>query len=221
MRTGRSPPCAAPDKRLPARSDSLEADARTAAADDWTAGAPDAAAAMPVHPNTTAGVPHVERPRHAEAAGLGETRSMPGLPAGAGTECAGMDDYPLLNLFWTMLWFFLWIMWLFLLFKVIGDIFRDHSLNGWAKAGWLILCIVLPYLGVLIYVIARGKSMGERDVKRAKESEAAFQDYIRKTAGPQDGTGTAAHELARLAELKDKGAITPEEFEKAKAKVLA
>ncbi|MFE6857026.1 SHOCT domain-containing protein, partial [Streptomyces sp. NPDC057674] len=80
-----------------------------------------------------------------------------------------MDDYPLLNLFWTMLWFFLWIMWLFLLFKVIGDIFRDHSLNGWAKAGWLILCIVLPYLGVLIYVIARGKSMGERDVKRAKE----------------------------------------------------
>ncbi|MCD2462392.1 MULTISPECIES: SHOCT domain-containing protein [unclassified Streptomyces] len=132
-----------------------------------------------------------------------------------------MDDYPLLNLFWTMLWFFLWIMWLFLLFKVIGDIFRDHSLNGWAKAGWLILCIVLPYLGVLIYVIARGKSMGERDVKRAKESEAAFQDYIRKTAGPQEGSGGAAHELARLAELKDKGAITPEEFEKAKAKVLA
>ncbi|MFF5922257.1 SHOCT domain-containing protein [Streptomyces flavochromogenes] len=133
-----------------------------------------------------------------------------------------MDDYPLLNLFWTMLWFFLWIMWLFLLFKVIGDIFRDHSLNGWAKAGWLIFCIVLPYLGVLIYVIARGKGMGERDVKRAKESEAAFQDYIRKTAGPQEGGGGgAAHELARLAELKDKGAITPEEFEKAKAKVLA
>ncbi|WP_306327186.1 SHOCT domain-containing protein [Streptomyces venezuelae] len=137
-----------------------------------------------------------------------------------------MDDYPLLNLFWTMLWFFLWIMWLFLLFKVITDIFRDHSLNGWAKAGWLIFCIVLPYLGVLVYVIARGRSMGERDAKQAKESEAAFQAYIRKAAGTPGagggaGGGSATDELARLAELKDKGAITPEEFEKAKAKVLA
>ncbi|MEU7297556.1 SHOCT domain-containing protein [Streptomyces exfoliatus] len=132
-----------------------------------------------------------------------------------------MDDYPLLNLFWTMLWFFLWIMWLFLLFKVVTDIFRDQSLNGWAKAGWLIFCIVLPYLGVLVYVIARGKSMGERDVKRARESEAAFQEYIRRTAGPQGGAAGAADELTRLADLKEKGAITPEEFEKAKAKVLA
>ncbi|WP_318210298.1 MULTISPECIES: SHOCT domain-containing protein [unclassified Streptomyces] len=131
-----------------------------------------------------------------------------------------MDDYPLLNLFWTMLWFFLWIMWLFLLFKVISDIFRDQSLNGWAKAGWLLFCIVLPYLGVLVYVIARGKSMGERDMKRARESEAALQDYIRRTAA-KEGGGSATDELARLAELKDKGAITPEEFEKAKAKVLA
>ncbi|APE25873.1 MULTISPECIES: SHOCT domain-containing protein [Streptomyces] len=137
-----------------------------------------------------------------------------------------MDDYPLLNLFWTMLWFFLWIMWLFLLFKVVTDIFRDHSLNGWAKAGWLIFCIVLPYLGVLVYVIARGRSMGERDAKQAKENEAAFQAYIRNAAGTPGagggaGGGSATDELARLAELKDKGAITPEEFEKAKAKVLS
>ncbi|WP_435972526.1 SHOCT domain-containing protein [Streptomyces sp. Qhu_M48] len=134
-----------------------------------------------------------------------------------------MDDYPLLNVFWTMLWFFLWIMWLFLLFKVITDIFRDHDMNGWAKAGWLIFCILLPYLGVLVYVIARGKGMSARDVKQAKASEAAFQDYIRKTAGTQGagGGGSSTDELARLAELKDKGAITPEEFEKAKAKVLA
>ncbi|MCZ0982685.1 SHOCT domain-containing protein [Streptomyces diastatochromogenes] len=131
-----------------------------------------------------------------------------------------MDDYPLLNLFWTMLWFFLWIMWLFLLFKVVTDIFRDHSLSGWAKAGWLIFCIVLPYLGVLVYVIARGKGMGERDAKQAKASEAAFQDYIRKAAGTQGG-GSATDELARLADLKEKGAITAEEFEKAKAKVLS
>ncbi|MFE0641988.1 SHOCT domain-containing protein [Streptomyces sp. NPDC058877] len=130
-----------------------------------------------------------------------------------------MDDYPLLNLFWTMLWFFIWIMWLFLLFKVITDIFRDDSLSGWGKAGWLIFCIVLPYLGVLVYVIARGKSMGQRDAKRAKESEAAFQEYIRKAAAPQGGSAT--DELARLADLKEKGAITAEEFEKAKAKVLS
>lgn len=133
-----------------------------------------------------------------------------------------MDDYPLLNLFWTMLWFFLWIMWLFLLFKVITDIFRDHELNGWAKAGWLVLCILLPYLGVLIYVIARGKSMTQRDLKQARESEAAFQSYIRKAAGTSgDGKAGSVDELARLAELKDKGAITDEEFEKAKAKVLS
>ncbi|MEU2244409.1 SHOCT domain-containing protein [Streptomyces sp. NPDC018338] len=132
-----------------------------------------------------------------------------------------MDDYPLLDLFWTMLWFFVWIMWLFLLFKVITDIFRDHELGGWGKAGWLAFCILLPYLGVLVYVIARGKSMGQRDVKQAKASEAAFQDYIRKTAGTAPAGGGATDELARLAELKEKGAITDEEFEKAKAKVLA
>ncbi|MET9346926.1 SHOCT domain-containing protein [Streptomyces termitum] len=132
-----------------------------------------------------------------------------------------MDDYPLLNVFWTMLWFFLWIMWLFLLFKVITDIFRDHELSGWGKAGWLIFCIVLPYLGVLVYVIARGKGMGVRDAKQAKEAESRFQEYIRQTAGTQGGGGSATDELARLAELKEKGAITPEEFEKAKAKVLA
>ncbi|MFI8287803.1 SHOCT domain-containing protein [Streptomyces sp. ms191] len=131
-----------------------------------------------------------------------------------------MDDYPLLNVFWTMLWFFIWIMWLFLLFKVITDIFRDHELNGWAKAGWLVLCILIPYLGVLIYVIARGKSMTQRDLKQAKESEAAFQSYIRKTAGSGDGK-SHADELARLAELKSSGAITEEEFQKAKAKVLS
>ncbi|MEU6880366.1 SHOCT domain-containing protein [Streptomyces sp. NPDC046712] len=134
-----------------------------------------------------------------------------------------MDDYPLLNVFWTMLWFFLWIMWLFLLFKVITDIFRDHEMNGWAKAGWLIFCILLPYLGVLVYVIARGKGMTRRDLDQARENEAAFQSYIRKAAGtaPGEGKGSSVDELARLAELKDKGAITNEEFERAKAKVLS
>ncbi|MFF0445990.1 SHOCT domain-containing protein [Streptomyces sp. NPDC004609] len=133
-----------------------------------------------------------------------------------------MDDYPLLNLFWTMLWFFLWIMWLFLLFKVIGDIFRDHEMNGWAKAGWLILVIVLPFLGVLIYVVFRGKSMGQREVAAAEQREAAFQSYIRRTAGTGgEGGGSHADQLAKLAELKEKGSITDEEFQRAKEKILA
>ncbi|MCM2392545.1 SHOCT domain-containing protein [Streptomyces albipurpureus] len=128
-----------------------------------------------------------------------------------------MDDYPLLNLFWTMLWFFLWIMWLFLLFKVVGDIFRDHELSGWAKAGWIIVVILLPYVGVLIYVIVRGKSMGRRDVQAAQDREAAFKAYIRETAGPGGG---GVHELAKLAELKEKGVITEDDFQKAKEKLL-
>ncbi|GHJ92510.1 MULTISPECIES: SHOCT domain-containing protein [Streptomyces] len=134
-----------------------------------------------------------------------------------------MDDYPLLNVFWTMMWFFLWIMWLFLLFKVISDIFRDHEMSGWGKAGWLIFCILLPYLGVLVYVIARGKGMSRRDAQQAKDAEARFQEYIRQTAGTQAAAGgpSASDELARLADLKTKGAISEEEFQQAKAKVLA
>ncbi|MEU3482879.1 SHOCT domain-containing protein [Streptomyces sp. NPDC033754] len=134
------------------------------------------------------------------------------------------DDYPLLDLFWTMLWFFLWIMWLFLLFKIITDIFRDHELSGWGKAGWLILCLVLPFIGVLVYVIARGTGMTQRETAHAKEAEAAFQDYIRTSAAGSpgaSGAGGGADELARLADLKEKGALTEEEFRKAKAKLLA
>ncbi|MFD8691783.1 SHOCT domain-containing protein [Streptomyces sp. NPDC059651] len=135
-----------------------------------------------------------------------------------------MDDYPLLNLFWTMLWFFLWIMWLFLLFRVIMDIFRSDDLGGWAKAGWLILALVLPYLGVLIYVIARGKSMGTRDVKEAKERDAAFKAYVRDAAGTSDAGGSSksshVEDLSKLSDLKDKGAITEEEYQRAKSKLL-
>ncbi|MEI7031823.1 SHOCT domain-containing protein [Streptomyces pratensis] len=136
-----------------------------------------------------------------------------------------MDDYPLLNVFLTMLYLFLWVMWFFLLFKVVTDLFRDHSLNGWAKAGWLILVILLPYLGVLLYLIARGRSMHERDAKLAKDSEAAFRAYVRDAAGtseaggPVGGSGHVS-DLAKLAELKDKGALTAEEYDRAKARLL-
>ncbi|QEU89698.1 SHOCT domain-containing protein [Streptomyces kanamyceticus] len=142
-----------------------------------------------------------------------------------------MDDYPLLDLFLTMLFFFLWIMWLFLLFRVVMDVFRDEELSGWAKAGWLIFCIVLPYLGVLVYVIVRGRGMGQRDVDRSRKAEAAFQDYIRKTAadGQQSGSSgsngasgsSGTDELVRLAQLHDSGALTDDEFAQAKTKLLA
>ncbi|MFJ1792203.1 SHOCT domain-containing protein [Kitasatospora griseola] len=132
-------------------------------------------------------------------------------------------DYPLLNLFWTMLWLFLWILWFFLLFKVITDIFRSHDLGGWGKAGWTILVILLPYIGVLVYLIARGKSMGNRDRALAMEAESNFQDYIRKAAGTegQDAEPRHVDELARLADLKNSGAISEDEFRAAKSKLLA
>ncbi|MFE4869272.1 SHOCT domain-containing protein [Streptomyces sp. NPDC056682] len=126
-------------------------------------------------------------------------------------------DYPLLNMFWTMMMIFLWVLWFMLLFRIIGDIFRDDDLGGWGKAGWTIFVIILPFLGVFVYLIARGRGMGERELARARHSEQEFRSYVQQTAGG----ASPAEELARLAELKNKGDITPAEFEQAKAKVLA
>jgi hypothetical protein len=128
-----------------------------------------------------------------------------------------MDDYPLLNLFWTMLWIFLWVMWFFLLFKVVTDLFRDDSLSGWGKAGWLVLVLVLPYLGVLVYLGAR-KGMGARDLRQVREHEEAVRQYIQEAAG---AGSTSVDELSRLSTLRDKGDLTQEEFEQAKIKLLA
>lgn len=126
-------------------------------------------------------------------------------------------DYPLLNMFWTMMMIFLWVLWFMLLFRVIGDVFRDDSMSGWGKAGWTIFVIVVPFLGVFVYLIARGRGMGERELNRAQESEQAFRSYVRESAGPT----SAAEELSRLAELKNRGDISATEYEQAKAKVLA
>jgi Short C-terminal domain/Phospholipase_D-nuclease N-terminal len=127
-------------------------------------------------------------------------------------------DYPVLGFFWSMLWLFLWILWFFLLFRVIMDVFRDDHLGGWGKAAWLIFVIILPFLGVFVYLIARGGKMGERDMQQARAQEAAFQDYVRQTAGTAPST---ADEITKLTQLKDQGVITDAEFNAQKAKLLA
>jgi Short C-terminal domain len=127
-------------------------------------------------------------------------------------------DFPLLGLFFAMLWFFLWIVWLIILFRVIVDIFRTDDLGGWGKAGWLIFVVFLPYLGVFVYLIARGRAMGQRDLNEAKANDAAMQDYVRQVAG---SAPSAADELAKLADLRDKGVLSDAEFAAQKARLLA
>ncbi|MFD5462748.1 SHOCT domain-containing protein [Kitasatospora sp. NPDC127059] len=131
-------------------------------------------------------------------------------------------DYPLLDIFLTTMWFFLWVLWIMLLFRVFADLFRDDTVNGWGKAGWSVFLIVLPFLGVFVYLIARGKGMGEREAAAARKSEQDFRAYVRDAAGTgsTSKTGTA-DELDRLAELRRRNDITQEEYERAKARVLA
>lgn len=137
-------------------------------------------------------------------------------------------DYPLLNAFLTMLWFFLWVLWFVMLFRVFGDIFRDDSMSGWGKAGWAVFVCVLPFVGVFIYLIARGRGMGERDVRQQRRQEEAFRSYVQEAAADAPATGTTgttgpthADQLTKLAGLHDHGDISDAEYERAKAKVLA
>jgi Short C-terminal domain/Phospholipase_D-nuclease N-terminal len=123
---------------------------------------------------------------------------------------------PLLDAFWTMLEFFLWILWFFLLFRVLMDIFRSKDLGGWGKAGWVTFTIVLPFLGVLVYLIARGRTMSERDVAQAQAQDKAFRAYVSEAA---HGNGTA-DELTKLADLRERGVISEAEFEQGKQNIL-
>ncbi|MFD3538163.1 SHOCT domain-containing protein [Streptomyces sp. NPDC058662] len=127
-------------------------------------------------------------------------------------------DYPVLGAFWTVMWIFLWVMWLVLLFRVIVDIFRDHEMNGWLKAAWLLFLILIPFLGVLVYVIARGKNMGKREITHAQERQEAFNAYIRDTV--KDPQRATADDLVRLSELKAKGDLSDDEYQQAKQKLL-
>lgn len=130
-------------------------------------------------------------------------------------------DYPLLSVFWSMLLLFLWIMWFVLLFRVVVDIFRDDDMSGWAKAGWLVFTILLPFLGVFVYVIARGKNMGSREVAQARAQQAAFDSYIRETARSGGAQPSSVDELARLSEIRSRGDISDDEFRRAKELVLS
>jgi hypothetical protein len=122
------------------------------------------------------------------------------------------------QVFWSMLWFFLFFIWIWLLIAVFGDIFRSRDLSGWGKALWSIFIIFLPYLGVFVYLIARGHKMQEHTLQAAKEQDAAFRQYV------QDATTSSASpaaEVAKLAELRDSGVISDAEFQQAKAKALS
>ncbi len=125
---------------------------------------------------------------------------------------------PLLDFFWAMLVFFLWVIWIWLLITVFIDIFRDKGLNGFAKALWVLFLIFIPLLGVLVYLIARGDDMHERQMDHAVRQQQRSEDYIRQVSGGGSGT---AEELTQLAELHKSGVLTDDEFAAQKAKLLA
>ncbi len=124
-------------------------------------------------------------------------------------------DYPFLEILWTMIIFFAWVAWIWIAITVFGDVFRRHDISGWGKAAWVVLVIVLPFLGVLLYLISQHDGMRERSVKQVEAQQAEFDQYVREAAG-----GSAA-EIAKAKELLDKGAITQAEYDAIKAKALS
>ncbi len=129
------------------------------------------------------------------------------------------SSYPVLDAFLTMLYFFLFIIWIWLLIMVFIDIFRSHDIGGLAKALWVIFIIILPFLGVFVYLIARGGKMHERAAEQAAQQQKAFDQYVKQAAGTPGET--SADQLHKLADLKSKGILTDAEFETQKTKILA
>lgn len=125
-------------------------------------------------------------------------------------------DYPLLEAFWTILIFFSFVVWLWLLFAVFADVFRRRETSGWVKVLWIAFVVLVPYLGVFVYLIAEHKGMSERSARQAQEQQAMFDDHVRSVAA-QDGAG----QIANAKDLLDQGAINQAEFEQLKAKALA
>ena len=129
------------------------------------------------------------------------------------------SSYPLLNLFWTLLEFFLLVIWIWILIWVFIDIFRSHDLSGWAKALWFLFVLFIPLIGVLVYLIARGGSMQERAAQQAQQQDAEARSYIQQAAA--SSPASTADQLAKLADLRDRGVISAAEFDREKAKILA
>jgi ABC-type multidrug transport system fused ATPase/permease subunit len=138
-----------------------------------------------------------------------------------------MTGYPLLDIFLSVMYFFGWVLWFMLMFRIITDIFQSDDLSGWGKAAWLVGVIILPLMGILIYLIARGGSMRERQERRAARADAEFRDYVRRAAATDSSAApaatadtTASDELAKLASLHQRGVLNDEEFARAKSKVV-
>jgi len=130
---------------------------------------------------------------------------------------ASSYSYPLLGAFWTIFEIFLWVLWIWILIYIFIDIFRSHDLSGWGKALWFIFVLFIPLIGVLVYLIVRGSSMQQRAQQEARQQDQQFRAYVQDAAG----SGNTADQLAKLADLRDRGVITADEFEREKAKVLA
>ena len=125
--------------------------------------------------------------------------------------------YPFWGVFGSMIIFFIWIAWFMLLFRVFGDVFRRRDLSGWGKTGWIVFVIILPFLGVFIYLITQNDGMAERNLEQARAQRAQFDDHIRDTAS----SGGAAAEIQKAKDLLDSGAISQAEFDALKQKALA
>ena len=128
------------------------------------------------------------------------------------------SSYPLLNIFWSMFVFFLWIIWIWILITVFIDIFRSHDLSGGAKALWFLFVLFIPLIGVLVYLIARGGKMHEHAVRQAQQQDQEFRQYVQQAAA--SSPASTADQLSKLADLRDRGVISAEEFDREKAKVL-
>ena len=133
------------------------------------------------------------------------------------TLASSSYSYPLLGVFWTIFEIFLWVIWIWILIWVFIDIFRSQDLSGWGKALWFLFVLFIPLIGVLVYLIARGGKMQEHAAQQAQQDDQQFRAYVKEAAGPE----STADQLAKLADLRDRGVISAAEFEREKAKILA
>jgi Short C-terminal domain/Phospholipase_D-nuclease N-terminal len=132
---------------------------------------------------------------------------------------ASSANYPVLDIFWSLLEFFLWVIWIWIMIWIFIDIFRSHDLSGWAKALWFLFVLIIPLVGVIVYLVVRGGSMHERAVRQAQHQDEAFRHYVQQAAA--NSPASTADQLTKLADLRDRGVISADEFDREKQKLLA